>query len=220
MDWTAPIDAYCERTDPTYWSEPVNALTNLAFLLAAWVLWRRVRGQGLPVAVALSAILALIGLGSFAFHTYAQAWSALADTGAIAIFTLVYVFAATRDFLGRGARVAALATVLFVPYALAAGWVFDRLPFFSISSFYWPIALMIALYGFGLLRSAPQTGAGLLLGAGILSLSIVFRSLDMAVCAGFPVGTHFLWHILNAVMLGWMVEVYRRHMLEGGRAGR
>jgi hypothetical protein len=29
----------------------------------------------------------------------------------------------------------------------------------------------------------------------------------------FPLGTHFGWHLLNAVMLGWMIEVYRRHML-------
>jgi aspartyl-tRNA(Asn)/glutamyl-tRNA(Gln) amidotransferase subunit C len=28
-----------------------------------------------------------------------------------------------------------------------------------------------------------------------------------------PLGTHFLWHILNGIMLGWMIEVYRRHML-------
>ena len=30
-----PIDAYCERTSAAYWAEPVNAVTNLAFLLAA-----------------------------------------------------------------------------------------------------------------------------------------------------------------------------------------
>ena len=27
------IDAYCERTDASYWSEPVNAVTNAAFLI-------------------------------------------------------------------------------------------------------------------------------------------------------------------------------------------
>jgi hypothetical protein len=34
------------------------------------------------------------------------------------------------------------------------------------------------------------------------------------------VGTHLFWHLLNAVMLGWMIEIYRRHVLEGGAAGR
>jgi len=37
----------------------------------------------------------------------------------------------------------------------------------------------------------------------------------MPACVDFPLGTHFLWHILNAVMLGWMIEVYHRHALSG-----
>ena len=57
--------------------------------------------------------------------------------------------------------------------------------------------------------------AGLALGAGILCLSLTARSLDLGHCEDFPLGTHFLWHILNAVMLGWMIEVWLRH-----RAGR
>jgi len=35
MDWTAKLDLYCERTGPELFSEPVNALTNIAFFLAA-----------------------------------------------------------------------------------------------------------------------------------------------------------------------------------------
>ena len=35
MAWTDPIDAYCERLGPGFWAEPLNAWTNLAFLLAA-----------------------------------------------------------------------------------------------------------------------------------------------------------------------------------------
>ena len=35
MDLMQAIDGYCERTGPEYWSEPVNAVTNAAFLIAA-----------------------------------------------------------------------------------------------------------------------------------------------------------------------------------------
>ena len=41
-----PIDAYCERTSAVYWAEPVNAVTNAAFLIAAVIMWRRT--EGLP----------------------------------------------------------------------------------------------------------------------------------------------------------------------------
>ncbi|WP_299134044.1 hypothetical protein [uncultured Amaricoccus sp.] len=45
----------------------------------------------------------------------------------------------------------------------------------------------------------------------MLSLSLVFRSVDQLVCPVFPVGTHFFWHMLNGAMLGWMIVVLARH---------
>lgn len=214
-DWARVVDNYCERTGPEIWSEPVNAVTNAAFLIAALVMWRRTRGA-LPLADALIVILAAIGVGSFLFHTRATIWAAMADTAPIALFVLTYVFAANWRFLGWRRPAAALGTALFVPYAAIAGAGFDRLPFFTISSFYWPIPVLVALYGALMLRRAPRTGWGLLIGAGILVVSLVARSVDEPLCGAFPLGTHFLWHLLNALMLGWMIEVYRRHMTEGG----
>ncbi|MFT7390517.1 MAG: hypothetical protein ACI9ZH_000740, partial [Paracoccaceae bacterium] len=35
MDPMQAIDAYCERLGPQFWAEPVNAATNLAFLIGA-----------------------------------------------------------------------------------------------------------------------------------------------------------------------------------------
>ena len=214
--WSRPLDAYCERTGPEFWSEPANALTNAAFLIAAVVMARRTRGA-LPMANVLIALLAAIGVGSFLFHTFATPWAALADTTPIGLFVLAYVFAANRWFWGLGPWAAAIGTALFVPYAAVAGAGFARLPFFAVSAAYWPIALLIALYGLALLGRAPATGRGLLTGAGVLALSLVARSVDGAVCDAFPLGTHLAWHLLNALMLGWMIEVYHRHV-EAGRS--
>ncbi|CAN0216748.1 unnamed protein product, partial [Chrysoparadoxa australica] len=35
MDWTRAVDGYCERMGPEFWSEPMNAVRNAAFGLAA-----------------------------------------------------------------------------------------------------------------------------------------------------------------------------------------
>ena len=70
MDWTGAVDEYCERMSPEYWAEPVNAVTNLAFVLAAVIMWRRV--VGMPLARALCVVLSAIGVGSYLFHTHAQ----------------------------------------------------------------------------------------------------------------------------------------------------
>lgn len=219
MDWTRAIDAYCERTDAAYWSEPVNALTNAAFLIAAWIMWRRVRGQGMPLAVAMVAVLALIGVGSYLFHTHATAWAATADVVPIGLFILLYIYASNLHYWGMPVWAAALGTLAFIPYAMLLSPVFQALPFFEVSAAYWPVPLLIALTAAALARRHPATARGLAVGAGILVVSLTFRSLDRDLCETFPLGTHFLWHVLNGVMLGWMIEVYRRHRLaeRGGR---
>ena len=39
--WSDPIDLYCERLGPSFWAERVNALTNIAFILALILVgWR------------------------------------------------------------------------------------------------------------------------------------------------------------------------------------
>ncbi len=213
MEWTDQFDGYCERVDFTYWSEPINALTNAAFLIAALIMWRRTRGADLPLATVLVVILAAIGVGSYLFHTHATVWAVTADVVPIVLFILVYVYVANLHYWELKWPWALLLTAGFIPYAAGMVQLFGALPFFQVSAAYWPVPLLILAYAYLLRQRMPQTAFGLALGAGILIVSLTFRSIDEAVCDSFPAGTHFLWHILNGVMLGWMIEVYRRHML-------
>ena len=207
------VDGYCERTDFSYWAEPVNALTNLAFIVAAIVMWRRVRGQGLPLAEVLCAILFAIGVGSWLFHTHATLWGALADVIPIGLYILTYLFAVNFAFCTFSKRVSLVATALFIPYAAVLTLLLDRLPFFNVSNFYWTVPILIFGYALALRRSSPDTARGMAIGGAVLCVSITARSLDETLCDAFPLGTHFLWHLLNGAMLGWMIEVYRRHRL-------
>lgn len=218
MELTRSLDIYCERLGPGYWAEPVNAVSNAAFVIAAVWMWRRVRGRDLPLAEALCAVLALIGIGSYLWHTHAQVWAVMIDSGAIAVFATLFVYAANRHFLDLPLWRGLAATALFFPYVALTVPLFDRLPFFEISSGYWPLPLLMLIYGLALRRRAPETGRGLFIAAGLVSLSLTLRSLDEPLCTALPLGTHFLWHVINAVLLGWMIEVYRRHRLGLGGA--
>lgn len=210
MDWTASIDGYCERTDPSYWSEPINAVTNAAFLIAAVIMWLRCRGH--LSGQVMAAILFAIGIGSYLFHTHATPWAALTDVAPIVGFSLGYIFLANRDFWGFPVWLAALGAAAYLPYTAALTPVFSALPFFEISSFYWPLPVLIFAYAWLLRRRAPETARNLAIGAGLLCLSLSARSIDEPLCFAIPLGTHFLWHILNAIMLGWMIETWRRHV--------
>ncbi|UZD89547.1 ceramidase [Cognatishimia activa] len=211
MDLHQHVDGYCERLDPSFWSEPINAITNAAFLIAAIYMWRR--SEGLFLAKLLCIVLFAIGVGSFLFHTFAQTWAGIADVLPIILYILVYIFAATRDFWNQRAWIAGFAVVLFFPYAALLSPLFAQIPGFESSSAYGPVPLLIFTYAFGLRNRAPETAKGLAIGASIVCLSLFFRSIDEPLCNVLPFGTHFLWHILNGIALGWMIEVYRRHML-------
>lgn len=213
MDWFAPINAYCERTGPEYWSEPINAVTNFAFIIAAIIMWLRLRGPGMTTGRVLAVNLFVIGIGSWLFHTHANQLTSLMDIIPIVAFILAYIFVATRDYFGARPLLAGLVTAGFIPYAAATVPLFAMVPGLGSSAAYAPVPLLILVYAVLLRRKLPETARGLAIGAGILIVSLTFRTLDQPSCGVIPFGTHFMWHILNALMLAWMIEVWRRHRL-------
>lgn len=217
MDWMRAIDGYCERTGPGLWAEPLNAATNLGFLLAAALCWRMTAGD--RGARALVLILAAIGVGSALFHTYAQVWAMLADVLPIQAFILVYLYLATVRFLGAP-RLAGLAVAAgFVPAAtLVAGAIGRVAGPLNGSTGYLPVLLAIGLLALATAGRAPATARRLAVGAGLLAVSLTFRTIDAAACPRFPAGTHFAWHLANAVLLGWMIRALVLH--GGGRLAR
>ncbi|NDC21523.1 MAG: hypothetical protein EBZ56_07875, partial [Burkholderiaceae bacterium] len=86
--WLNPVDIYCERLDASFWSEPINAITNLAFIIAGWLIWR----MRSPRSGLMSILLILIGLGSFSFHTFANRLTGLLDVLAIALYLVSFAY--------------------------------------------------------------------------------------------------------------------------------
>lgn len=213
MELWAAFDNYCERVDASYWSEPINAISNAAFLIAAAFCWAVIRERDFGARL-LTVILALIGIGSYLFHTHANGISLLADVIPIQMFILVYLYFATTRFFAWPWFAGIGAVVGFFPFAIGIGsLISEAFGPLNGSVGYIPVAVLITAYGLVLLRKARGTGIGLLIGAGLLSLSLFFRTIDEAICPGFPAGTHFLWHLLNGLMLGWMIIVLHRAAL-------
>jgi hypothetical protein len=127
MDQTIfdPIDAYCERLGPGLWAEPLNALTNLAFLSRPLICLRRL-GHRPPLGLALVGVLAAIGVGSGLFHTFANGLTALLDVLAIAVFVFLYVFAVNRHVLGWSRGWAWASMLALAPYLALATTAFRR----------------------------------------------------------------------------------------------
>lgn len=210
--WFAPICAYCERSDAGFWSEPVNALSNAGFLIAAGAAaWRERTGPRRdPAALALAAIVAVVGLGSFLFHTLANRWSLLADVIPIAVFIYAFFFLAMWRFFGLPVLTALGATLLFAAFNLGLEPMLDALTGRSMvaltngSILYLPAFLALVGVGAGLMsgdEARRRVGFAMLGIAALFLLSLSFRTADLALCGRIPTGTHFLWHLLNAGVL-------------------
>ncbi|MEO0999573.1 MAG: hypothetical protein AAFW69_03040 [Pseudomonadota bacterium] len=231
MDPFEQIDIYCERLGPGFWAEPLNAISNIAFLIGAavalrlWIRERAAAGRGDAGTLALILILTAIGIGSFLFHTFATAWSATADVVPILIYILVYLYLASVRFLGLPWWGGVLILVAFIPASgVIAQGIVAALGSLNGSETYLPTLLAIIVFGLILLPRKPVTAQGLLIGAAILAASITLRTLDDqngALCAAFPPGVHYFWHILNGTMLAWMIWVMLRHarLAREGRPG-
>ena len=196
------VDTYCERLAPGLWGEPLNALSNLAFLLAAAVLWFRYRPADRSMR-ALVVLLALIGLGSLSFHTAATELTRVFDVLFIALFVFFYVVCFGHWFWGLPwprawlfAPALALLGVVLIPVSLL-------IPAGSGSY----LAAGVALVGLAVaLRFSGPDGTrhhwrAFGIAAVVFAVSLALRTVDLSACAGWPTGTHFLWHLLNAVVL-------------------
>lgn len=206
MTWFDPVDNYCERLDSSFWAEPLNAMSNLAFIVAGLVLlrqWQKAPGRDM-IGLLLAVNVLVIGVGSFLFHTFANRWSALADVLPITIFIHGYLAVALRSYLGFRWWQAVAATAAFFAASPLFGAAIATL--LGSSAFY--VSALLAIFVVAAASRNRRVAASLRNAGIVFAISITFRALDMPLCQGLPQGTHPLWHLLNGIVLFLLVRLY------------
>lgn len=209
MAFTDYIDLYCERLAPGLLGEPLNALSNVAFFVAAWGMRRALRrcltGRT-PGDLALLPILAAaIGVGSLLFHLLAVRWAAAVDTGFIALFMLTFAAIWAHRVLNLPWPRAGLGAPVF---ALFVAGVALTLPLLQLSWAPAALGLYLAawlalglLAGWSAARDEPGAARWLLASLAAFTISLGLRQLDLPLCRRWPAGTHFGWHLFNGLVL-------------------
>lgn len=199
------MDLYCERCGPEFWAEPINALSNAAFLLAAFFSYRTAKRRGTLSGETriLIGLAATVGAGSFLFHTFATKWAMLLDLIPIFLLQLYFVWVYARSQMGSSRLLAGSLVAGLLATTLAGFLVKDAL---NGSLTYLPAWLLLAALGAYHIRQAKRGPWLLLIAATTFLLALVFRTIDQAVCATFPCGTHFLWHLLNGVVVFLVIQ--------------
>lgn len=206
-----PLDLYCERLHAGLWAEPVNAASNLAFFAAAigaYFLWQR-QGKGDRFILLLIGLAALVGIGSTLFHTFATRWGLLADSIPIGIFVVTFLVYTLRRFLGQSIVI----TTVWIAIFLATSAALPRLlppGFLNNSGFYFPVLGALLILGVVLWArggTAQWVGGAYLCAGALFALSLSFRIVDQSICEQFPLGTHFMWHCLNGLLIYVMLWI-------------
>jgi hypothetical protein len=193
------IDLYAERIAPGCWGEPFNTVTNLAFFMAAFAALRLARHRnGLaPCTGALVTLCLLISIGSTLFHMFATPWAMALDVIPIMIFQMVFLACYTRKIIRLPWPVVLLLEGLFVSFSM----LLSGSALLNGSMGYLPSLFFLTALGLIHRKHAQKEPNLLLYAAGVLFLSLTCRTLDFHAATFMPWGSHFLWHLLNGLLL-------------------
>jgi len=200
------IDIYCERIDPNFWAEPLNATSNLAFFIAGCsILWMQYHHKQSNIWVTILAYnTILIGIGSFLFHTYATVWALWADVLPIILFMSLTLLYFLRYLFGLSWIITLLILSIFTVTGFILQTMSHNILNGSLGYAHGLLALLIITMFSD--KYNPALFHYVLIATCCMFLSLILRSIDMLMCDSFPIGTHFLWHWLNGCLMWWILR--------------
>lgn len=219
--WNTPVDIYCERLDTTFWAEPINAMTNIGFIFASFLAIYIHKKDGLnnKVFIFLSLLVVLIGVGSFLFHTFANTWSGLADTIPIWSFVVLYVFFVIKIVFNNSWVKTIF--IMIIVFALSYLGLYlsksendNNGQVLNGSLQYSPALFFMIVYTVMLYIKKQKIFKYAAYALLVFFISLCFRTIDMYLCESLSIGTHFVWHILNALMLFLLLLTFHKSLRE------
>ncbi len=207
-DWLIAIDLYCERHHSGFWAEPLNAISNVSFFLAAcWGLYLARRCSVSISTYALCGLAAAIGVGSALFHIAPSLLTQWVDVLPIWLFTascaVLLVWHWSDRHRGKTLRIVGmLIAALVIFFSIFSHWI-SATPLgaeaaaWNGSIQYLPAALLLFAFALYAMLSGRDARYALLVALGLFLAALVFRTVDLMLCEQISTGTHFLWHIAN-----------------------
>lgn len=197
------VDAYCERASDALDAEPLNAITSLVMLVAAWAAARlQQRHPNRDAAALITVMIAAIaagGVGAFLFHTTATVWAVVLDMAPFLVFMLLVLWLTLTRYFAWTSVSAALALMGFVAVILGGGAIAPRGLLPAGAYYLLPLAVLAIVAAILSLRRSPA-GPSYLAAAAVFAAAFASRELDGPLCGTIPFGTHFLWHLLAALL--------------------
>lgn len=208
--------SYCERTAEGWTGEPLNTLSNLAFLVVAMQMWHQTaqkKHSGDLSTLSRHAIITLtasVGIGSALYHANPGQITLLLDILPILLLTGWLTAGLTGKLCEISKGTSVLAALVLIGCVLVMSVFRDVL---NGSLFYVPVWVAISVLGLASLNTDYRREC-LVLWVWF-SLALIVRTFDNTWCGFWPIGTHFLWHCFAALSI-WQAT----KMLDQSRGNR
>jgi len=206
--WLNTEKMYCENfQNLPFTSQPVNTATNIAFFIAGILLtnlyWKtKLKSKWIN---ALIILVFFIGIGSTIWHYSGTKIGKLLDVGPISLFMFLSIYYFLNKILKMSVPKIVFSLIIFGALSLLSLLIFKEEPFKS-SAGYLPALMVLALLTYLAFKKVNIIFKELFYALITFLFAIIFRSIDFAVCNNFPIGTHFLWHILNGIFVYLLVK--------------
>ena len=157
----------------------------------------------------LLALIFLIGLASLSFHMFATVGTEILDVLFIALFIYFFVGCFFCHHFGWPWWTAVLTLPGFLAFSKLVEMPFAANALNGSVGYLPPIAALLLMALFLLITK--RSGGGKLAAAAVIFLiSLTLRTMDQAWCLSLPIGTHWLWHCLNAATLALVTLSFDR----------
>jgi hypothetical protein len=198
---------YCERLGSGPFAEPLNAISNLAFIIAAVLAARRMREFAYLSLEArlLPWLLGVVAVGSTLYHTYRSPGTYILDVVPLTAFIAGSIFLVLRKVLGGTSKALGVGAVFVLLQLLIL--IFVPMHFLNGSAPYLVAILFIPLIMAWIARRYGSLAGNIIPVAVLFALAFVFRTVDGIVCPWLPVGTHFFWHITAAAAAFYVIRL-------------
>lgn len=227
MNINAPLSHWygiCERHSLGWVAEPLNVISSFAFMAVAISIYRYYKSEEdlqrkwIWDVHALTFITFIIGFNSVLFHAFPNPTTELLDTLAIVFFIIIYFWSVLFRIGRCNLFQASICFIAFVGFSHILVHQFPNALNDSIGYLSSMIALiMIAVH---LHLKARPSSQHFMLAAIIGVCSLFCRAIDKEICSMLPIGTHFLWHTLNATLLYILLKQLVRNVNREARLRR
>ncbi len=214
----------CERAGLGVFAEPLNVLSSFAFIFVAVAIFQYYRKhedlerKWIWDIHVLTAITFIIGINSVIFHAFPTRVTELLDTSAIVLFIMLYFWSVLFRIGRCNFFQAGICFVAFLGFSHILVAQFPHALNDSIGYLSSMIALIVIAVHLHL--KARPSSQHFMLAALVGVVSLFCRAIDHEVCPMFPIGTHFVWHMLNATLLYILLKQIIRNVNRDARLKR